>query len=54
MTYGIHSSDENVAMGVSKVSTIWNPFGMAKHVPHAPKEDFQKKVKILSFLKKGD
>ena len=24
-----------------------------KHVPHAPKEDFLKKVKILSFFKKG-
>ena len=24
-----------------------------KHVPHAPKEDFQKKVKIFSFFKKG-
>ena len=24
-----------------------------KHVPHAPKEDFQKKSKILVFSKKG-
>ena len=24
-----------------------------KHIPHVPKEDFQKKVKILSFFNKG-